>query len=182
MVLSSVLNPTYSELDSYKMAGACIDGAIRAAVAAGATIDTLALLDNFCWCSSNDPIRLGQLKQAVKACYDYSVLYGTPLISGKDSMFNDFKGFDAKGNPVFISIPPTLLVSSIGVIKDVRKAHSIDFKFDGDLIYLLGETYDELGGSEYIRFLGEQDKEEYTGTVPEVRGRRIKRCIRPSRS
>lgn len=175
VVLSSVLNPTYSELDSYKMAGACIDGAIRSAVAAGATIDTLALLDNFCWCSSNDPIRLGQLKQAVKACYDYSVLYGTPLISGKDSMFNDFKGFDAKGNPVLISIPPTLLVSSIGVINDVRKAHSIDFKFDGDLIYLLGDTYEELGGSEYMRYLGERDKEEYTGTVPEVRGEKNKK-------
>src|SRR3989338_4565615 len=93
-------------------------------------------------------------------------------------MFNDFKGFDAKGNPVFISIPPTLLVSSIGVIKDVRKAHSIDFKFDGDLIYLLGDTHDELGGSEYMRYLSEQDKETYTGTVPEVQGEKNKKMYR----
>jgi len=176
VVLSSALNPTYTELDSYRMAAASIDGAIRVAIAAGATIGTLALLDNFCWCSSNDPVRLGQLKQAVKACYDYSILYGTPLISGKDSMFNDFKGFDAKGNPILISIPPTLLVSSIGVVKDVRKSHSIDFKFGGDLIYLLGDTYDELGGSEYVRYLSEQDKKEYTGAiVPEVRGEKNKK-------
>jgi len=179
IVLSAALAPTYSEIDSYKMAASSIDSAIRVAVAAGGDMDNMALLDNFCWCSSNDPVRLGQLKKAVKACYDYSILYGTPLISGKDSMFNDFKGFDAKGKPIVISIPPTLLISAIGVMKEAAQAHSIDFKFAGDSIYILGDTCNELGGSEYFAHLSEKDGKEYVGnTAPAVDGEKNKKLYR----
>ncbi|MBI5123574.1 phosphoribosylformylglycinamidine synthase, partial [Candidatus Roizmanbacteria bacterium] len=150
IALSQGLYPSYSEINSYQMAGASIDTAVRNLVAAGIDIDKIALLDNFCWCSSNDPQRLYQLKKATQACYDFAKIYETPFISGKDSMFNDFKGYDEKGNPIKISIPPTLLISSIGIIEDVLKIISIDIKFPGDLIYILGETKDELGGSEYF--------------------------------
>ncbi len=143
VILSHGLYPTYSDIDTYYMAAASIDTAIRNAVAAGATLDHLALLDNFCWCSSDEPERLYQLKRAAQACYDYAVAYGTPFIAGKDSMFNDFKGFDADGKPVKISVPPTLVISSIGVIPDATKVVSLDLKFAGDLIYILGETHDE---------------------------------------
>lgn len=149
LVLSHALYPAYSELDPYNMAASAIDTAIRNAVAIGANPDYLALLDNFCWCSSDEPERLWQLKQSVKACYDYAVTFGTPFISGKDSMFNDFKGFDKNGLPIKISIPPTLLISSIGVIDNIEKTLSLDVKFENDLIYILGETKEELGGSEY---------------------------------
>jgi len=135
------------------MAGASIDTAIRNIVAAGGNIDQLAILDNFCWCSSNDPKRLWQLKEAAKACYDFAVSFQTPFISGKDSMFNDFKGYDEKGKEVKISVPPTLLISSIGIINNSLKAISIDIKFPEDLIYVLGETKEELGGSEYFEYL-----------------------------
>ena len=179
IVLSAALAPTYSEIDSYKMAAASIDTSIRTAIAAGGDIENLALLDNFCWCSSTDPVRLNQLKKAVKACFDYSILYGTPLISGKDSMFNDFKGFDKDGKPLLISIPPTLLISSIGVMKDATKAISIDFKFARDLIYILGDTYNELGGSEYFALLSEEDKKEYVGNnVPAVDGEKNKKLYK----
>ena len=152
------------------MAACAIDTAIRNAVATGADLEHLALLDNFCWCSSTEPERLGQLKRACQACYDYSTEFETPFISGKDSMFNDFKGFDESGNPLKISVLPTLLVSSIGVIKDARKAISIDPKFSGDLIYVLGATHDELGGSEYFTMMGEQERGNgYVGNnVPKV--------------
>ncbi len=150
VAFSQGLYPSYSEIDCYQMAGASIDTAIRNLVAAGVDIDKIALLDNFCWCSSNDPQRLYQLKQAAQSCYDFAKIYETPYISGKDSMFNDFKGYDVKGNPIKISVPPTLLISSIGLIEDVLKTISIDVKFSGDLIYILGETKDELGGSEYF--------------------------------
>jgi phosphoribosylformylglycinamidine synthase II len=162
VVLSQALYPSYSELSPYDMAACAIDSAIRQSVSTGASLDHLALLDNFCWCDSNDPQRLAQLKDAVRACYDYATAYGTPFISGKDSMFNDFKGFDAKGRPIKISIPPTLLISAIGVIKDVTKTISIDLKNPGDLIYVLGETHDELGGSEYGAMAG------VGGAVPRV--------------
>jgi phosphoribosylformylglycinamidine synthase len=137
-VLSYGLNPLLSEIDSYHMAATAIDSAIRAAVAAGANIDYLALLDNFCWCSPEDPKRLYQLKQAAKACYDFATAYGTPFISGKDSMYNDFKGFTSDGKTTKISIPPTLLITTVGVIPDVEKSISIDVKMAGDLLYVLG--------------------------------------------
>lgn len=143
VVLSNALEPQYSEIDPYKMAAISIDSAIRSAVAAGADPDYFAILDNFCWCSSNEPERLWQLKEAVRACFDTAIAYETPFISGKDSMFNDFKGFDEKGNAVKISVPPTLLISGIGVIPDIEKTVSIDPKFEGDLVYILGETNEE---------------------------------------
>src|SRR3989338_6165340 len=111
VVLSSATYPSYGDISTYHMAACALDTAVRNIVACGGTLSHLAILDNFCWCSSNDPKRLYQLLEAVKACYDCAVGYGTPFISGKDSMFNDFKGYDEKGNPVEISIPPTLLIS-----------------------------------------------------------------------
>ncbi|VVC03877.1 Phosphoribosylformylglycinamidine synthase subunit PurL [Candidatus Burarchaeum australiense] len=152
--LSQGLYPLYSEIDPYGMAAAAIDTAIRGLIAIGVPLDRLALLDNFCWCSSNEPERLGQLKRAAKACYDYATAFGTPFISGKDSMFNDFSGFDADNRPVKMSVPPTLLISSIGIHADVTKAVSMDAKCAGDLVYVVGETLEELGGSEYFAYLG----------------------------
>lgn len=154
VVLSQGLAPLYSDIDTGFMAAAALDTAVRHAIAAGGNIDHLALLDNICWCSSEDPERLGQLKRAMSAIYDIAVLYGTPFISGKDSMFNDFKGFDKTGKEVLISIPPTLLISGIGVMEDVACAVSIDPKAPGDIVYLLGETKDELGASEYYALNG----------------------------
>ncbi len=169
VILSQGLYPSYGEIDSYKMAASGIDTAIRNAVAAGANPDYLAILDNFFWCSSTEPERLGQLKQAAKACYDYAVAYGTPFISGKDSMFNDFKGFNAKGEPVKVSIPPTLLISSIGVVNDITKVVSLDVKNAGDFVYVLGETFDELGGSEYYAMLNVEKKKNFqSNQVPAV--------------
>lgn len=152
--LSQGLYPSYSDLDPYYMAAAAIDTSIRGLISLGVPLNKIALLDNFCWCSSNEPERLGQLKRAVKACYDCATSFGTPFISGKDSMFNDFLGFDSRNKLVKISIPPTLLVSSIGVHEDVTKAVSMDAKSQGDLIYVIGKTYEELGGSEYFAYLG----------------------------
>ncbi|MFY9800046.1 MAG: AIR synthase-related protein [Methanoregula sp.] len=152
--LSQGIFPLYSEIDPYLMAAAAIDTAIRGLIAIGISLDSIALLDNFCWCSSDEPERLGQLKLAAQGCYDFATAFGTPYISGKDSMFNDFSGFDSENNPVRISVPPTLLISSIGIHDDVAKAVSIDAKFEGDFVYVIGETYPELGGSEYFAFLG----------------------------
>ena len=173
VVLSHGLCPSYSDIDTYHMAACSIDTAVRNAVAIGANIDYLALLDNFCWCSSNESVRLGQLKRAAEACYDTAVSYGTPFISGKDSMFNDFKGYDDKGNSTIISIPPTLLISSIGVIEDIAKVVSLDFKFPGDHVYLLGETNNELGGSEYYSMF-----DAVGNSVPRVDAPRNKRLYR----
>lgn len=170
VAISQGLYPSYSEIDCYQMAGASIDTAIRNLVANGVDIDKIALLDNFCWCSSNDPQRLYQLKKAVESCYDFAKIYETPFISGKDSMFNDFKGYDKKGYPIKMSVPPTLLISSIGIIEDVLKTISIDLKFPGDLVYILGETKDELGGSEYFAM-----NKSVGNNLPKVDGQKNKK-------
>ncbi len=169
VAVSQALYPSLSELDPYQMALNTIDSAVRNLVSVGVDPDKIALLDNFCWCSSFEKQRLGELKMAAKGCFDGAVEFGSPFISGKDSMFNDFKGFDDKGYPVKISVPPTLLISSISVMDDVEKVVSIDAKIPGDLVYLLGETNSALGGSEYYQYLSETNNQYAPGnTVPQV--------------
>ncbi|MDE5059456.1 phosphoribosylformylglycinamidine synthase subunit PurL [Wolbachia endosymbiont of Drosophila burlai] len=154
VVKSQGFGSSYGEIDTYHMAACAIDTAIRNYVAAGGNINHLALLDNFCWCDAYHPERLWQLKKAAEACYDFATAFKTPFISGKDSMFNDFKGYDENGEKVIISAPPSLLISAIGIIENIENAVSLDVKMPGDLIYVLGETLDELGRSEYQLYSG----------------------------
>lgn len=170
IICSQGINAKYSHIDTYHMAACAIDTAVRNIVATGGKLEDTALMDNFCWCSSDDPERLGQLKAAAQACYDYAVAYETPYISGKDSMFNDFKGFDKEGNQIKISAAPTLLISSINVLDDATKSVSINTKFPGDLIYIIGETKNELGASEYFEYLDDKNREKgnYGNSVPKV--------------
>lgn len=168
--ISQALFPKYGEINPYHMAACAIDSSIKNLVASGIPFGKIALMDNFCWCSSYEEQRLGELKLAVKACYDFAVQYKAPFISGKDSMFNDFKGFDKDNNPVKISAPPTILISSIGVMDNFEKSVSLDLKFENDLIYIIGETKSELGGSEFYNYLGnKQTGKRYVGNnVPIV--------------
>ena len=156
IVVSHGICPSYSDIDTYHMMACAIDEGLRNFVAVGGNIEHVAGLDNFCWC---DPVlsektpdgeyKAAQLVRANKALYDYCVAMGVPLISGKDSMKNDYQIGDTK-----ISIPPTVLFSVIGKIEDVRQAVSMDVKRPGDLVYLLGVTRDECGGSEYYSSRG----------------------------
>jgi phosphoribosylformylglycinamidine (FGAM) synthase-like enzyme len=118
-------------------------------IAVGGSLDRVALLDNFCWGSVREPNSLGGLIRAALACYDMAVAYGTPFVSGKDSLNNEYAHEGQR-----ISIPPTLLISAMAVMPDSTKAVSMDFKTAGNLIYILGQTYDELGGSEYYAWHG----------------------------
>ncbi|MCD5397943.1 AIR synthase related protein, partial [candidate division NPL-UPA2 bacterium] len=177
IILSTALRPNYGDIDTYHMAAVAIDEAIRNILTVGGSLKRIAILDNFCWSSSEESGRLAQLKRAAQACYDYAVAFGTPFISGKDSMFNDFHGFDAGNNHLKISAPPTLLISALGVVKDVRKCTTLDVKIPGDLVYVLGETRDELGASEYYALMGEKLRgEKYVGnSVPKVDVQKAKR-------
>ncbi|KJV84447.1 AIR synthase related, N-terminal domain protein [Anaplasma phagocytophilum str. ApWI1] len=143
----------YAEIDPYNMAACAIDTAIRNHISVGGNIEHMALIDNFCWCDATNPKRLWQLKQAAKACYDYATAFGTPFISGKDSMFNDFHGYDGSGTSIHISALPSLLVSTLGIIEDVSNAITQHVK-GPSLIYVLGTTYNELGMSEYQLYSG----------------------------
>jgi phosphoribosylformylglycinamidine synthase len=155
-VLAEGINPFLSDLDARAMAIAAVDLAVRRTVGAGARLDHMAALDNFCWpdpvVSEGNPDGEHKLAQLVRACqglHDACVAYGVPLISGKDSMKND-----AVLGGVKISIPPTLLVSAIGKIDDVTRAVTPEAKVAGDAVYLIGESSNDTGGSEYLRMRG----------------------------
>ncbi len=149
VVVSCGINPNYGKVDPYWMAASAIDEALRQIIAVGGSLHKVALLDNFSWGETSRPDMLGALVRASQACYDMALVYGTPFISGKDSLNNEFE-FEGKT----ISIPHTLLISAISVMEDVNRAVSMDFKEAGDLIYIVGTTQDELGGSEYFRTRG----------------------------
>ena len=145
IVLSNGINPQMGKYDAYNMALSVIDEAIRNAVAVGADPDRIALLDNFCWGDPTRPKIMGTLVEAARGCHDAAIYYRTPFISGKDSLNNEYLGEDGKRH----AIPPTLLISAIGIIADVRQAITMDAKTPGDVIYLLGETRLEFGGSHF---------------------------------
>jgi len=112
---------------------------------------------------------LGQLERAARVCYDFATAYSAPLISGKDSMFNDFKGFDENSNSIKVSVPPTLLASSIGIVEDVTTCISMEPKEEGDLVYLIGKTKAELGAGEFDNMLFESFGERMVGNrIPQI--------------
>jgi phosphoribosylformylglycinamidine synthase len=134
IVLSCGLNPEYGKHDAYAMALSAIDEAIRNAVAVGADPERIALLDNFCWGDPKHPETLGALVEAARGCYEGAMLFQTPFISGKDSLNNEYLGADGQRH----AIPPTLLISALGIIDDVNGAVTMDLKRAGNFIYRVG--------------------------------------------
>jgi phosphoribosylformylglycinamidine synthase len=145
VIVANGINPRYGEIDPYWMAASAIDEALRQIIAVGGNLKRVALLDNFSWGNTDRPQMLGALVRACQACYDMAIVYQTPFISGKDSLNNEFE-FEGRT----ISIPHTLLISAMGIMQDVNRAVSMDFKKAGNLIYIAGTTRNELGGSEYL--------------------------------
>jgi phosphoribosylformylglycinamidine synthase subunit PurSL len=167
IVISNGINPKYGDIDTYWMAASAIDEALRQVIAVGGSLDKLALLDNFCWGNPEKPDRLGALVRAAQACYDIASVYGTPFVSGKDSLYNEYETGQES-----ICIPPTLLISAMGVMDDIDKVVSMDCKEAGNLVYIIGATYRELGGSHYYAVHG------YVGnSVPKVHPRKGKQLM-----
>jgi phosphoribosylformylglycinamidine synthase II len=154
--VSEAVFPTYSDHDAHAMAQAAVDLAVRRVVAAGARTDRVAALDNYCW---PDPLpgpsnpdarhKAAQLVRASKGLHEICVAYGVPLISGKDSMKND-----AVVGGRRISIPPTLLASAIALVPDVRRAVTLEAAAAGEVLVLVGDTREELGGTEWAAARG----------------------------
>jgi len=150
IAVSNGINVRYGMIDPFGMAASCIDEAIRQIIAVGGSLDRIALLDNFCWGNPDKPDRLGSLVRCAQGCYKAAVAFGTPFISGKDSLYNEYTH---KGKS--LAIPGTILISAIGIVDDVRKSVTMDFKSAGSSIYIIGTTFDELGGSIYLDNLGQ---------------------------
>ena len=167
IAISAGINPKYGQIDTYWMVALAIDEAIRRIIAVGGNLKQIALNDNFCWPSplpsDQNPdakYKLAQLIRANQTLYDFTISFKTPCISGKDSMSMDgtIKKSDGPrcGYPeVRVSALPTIQFSAAGKIDDIRKCVTMDVKKPGDLVYILGITRDELGGSEYYEARGE---------------------------
>lgn len=163
IVLSNGINPEYGKRDTYKMAWAVIDEAVRNAVAVGADPERIAILDNFCWGDPLRPETLGSLVEACRGCHDAALFYRTPFISGKDSLNNEYLGSDGQRH----AIPPTLLISAIGIIQDVSSAITMDLKEAGNDIYLIGNFQPAFGGS-HVSLLTSQGLDEPVPGVHEI--------------
>ncbi|MBT7347025.1 phosphoribosylformylglycinamidine synthase subunit PurL [Candidatus Bathyarchaeota archaeon] len=150
--VASGINPKYGKIDPYWMAASVIDEAIRNSVCVGGR--RWALLDNFAWGNPEYEDRLGSLVYACRACYDVAKIYKTPFVSGKDSLYNE--------SPLG-PVAPTLLITSLGILPDIRKAITMELKEAGNALYLVGVTKPEIGGSEYLHLRG-----ELGGSVPKL--------------
>jgi phosphoribosylformylglycinamidine synthase II len=165
------INPEFGKIDTYRMAMAVVDEAVRNCVAAGADPERIAILDNFCWGDPLHPETLGGLVEACRGCRDAALLFRTPFISGKDSLNNEYLGADGNRH----AIPPTLLISSVGVIRDVNQAMTMDLKSAGNIIYLVGNFRPVLGGSHFDLVTGQVSEE----AVPKVdpNSARLYQCL-----
>jgi phosphoribosylformylglycinamidine synthase len=181
--------PRYGDADTKIMARMAVDEAYRAHIALGGAPGRAALLDNFCW---PDPVeseatpdgayKAAQLVRACEGLREACLAYGLPLVSGKDSMKND-----ARSGDKVVSVRPTLLVTLLGAVEDVRKTPSTDFLNTGDYIYLLGETNGELGGTMLERYAGlccgaapdvdfEKASQVYNALHRAIQGRIVQSC------
>jgi phosphoribosylformylglycinamidine synthase len=145
IVLANGINPEYGKRDAYRMACAAVDEAVRNAVACGADPARIALLDNFCWGDPRDPDTLGTLVEAARGCRDAALLFHTPFVSGKDSLNNEYLGVDGRRH----AIPPTLLISAIGILEDVTRSMTMELKAAGSDLFLVGEFQPVFGGSHF---------------------------------
>ncbi|HZZ28721.1 MAG TPA: phosphoribosylformylglycinamidine synthase subunit PurL [Pirellulales bacterium] len=163
IVISCGMNPRYADFDAYHTAASAIDEAVRNCIAVGADPQRIAILDNFCWGDCEQPETLGSLVRAACACHDVAVALGTPFISGKDSLNNEFRFTDATGEKRGLAIPPSLLISALGQVDDVRRCVTMDVKRAGNILYQVGATKNELGGSHFALVNGLSG-----GHVPQV--------------
>ncbi|MDZ7705939.1 MAG: phosphoribosylformylglycinamidine synthase subunit PurL [Trueperaceae bacterium] len=150
IALGNGINPHYGELDPYAMALSAVDEAVRNVVAVGGDPDRLAILDNFCWGNPRLPDRLGSLVRAAQGCWAAATAFDLPFISGKDSLNNEYVAADGTRRP----IPGTLLISALAIVPDVTLAVTMDAKAAGNLIYIVGETKNEFGGSLMMQHIG----------------------------
>jgi phosphoribosylformylglycinamidine synthase len=93
---------------------------------------------------------MGELVRAAEAAYDGALAYRAPFISGKDSLNNQFTA----GDGTTIEIPPTLLISGMGVVPDVSRCVTMDAKSAGNHLVIVGKIGSRLDGSHYEMLFG----------------------------
>jgi phosphoribosylformylglycinamidine synthase len=146
-------NPWFTSLDPYRGGMSSVDEAWRNVVAVGAMPNALTDCLNFG--NPERPERLGEFREAVRGIGDFAKALNIPIPSGNVSLYNEAPGG--------ASVLPTPMMMCCGIIDDISKAVTADFKGPGNRIYVIGETKEEMGGSLLYRVFGGKQ-----GVVPSV--------------
>ena len=151
-----------SNIDSEKMGKNAMLRSIGNNIAIGGKLDHMVALDEFLWQSSDEGKYQQMLIEASRGMADVIEGSEVPVISGKDSMYNQAKIYDEEGNVVQRGVWPTLFMLTAAKMDDVSKIVTIDAKKEGDIVYVVGATTKaDMGGSEYLNMLGEANDIEY---------------------
>ncbi|MCP3922760.1 MAG: phosphoribosylformylglycinamidine synthase [Desulfobacterales bacterium] len=162
LAFTQSLLPMYSKIDAYHMTTCTIDEAVRRMICVGANLDHISGVDNFCWPdigynedkNPDGKFKAAQLIRSCRALKDMCEAYEMPLLSGKDSMYVDGHLNGPYGETRKVSALETMQFSTTGVVPDISKCVTMEAKSAGDSVYLLGDTKNELGASEYYERLG----------------------------
>lgn len=140
-------NPLYCLLNPYVGGMIAVAEAARNLVCSGAK--PLGLTDALNFGNPERPEILWQFELVIEGIADACTALDIPVVSGNVSFYNETNG---------ISIYPSPMIGMVGLIDPVERAVSQWFKNDGDVILLLGETHDEMGGSEYVRVIHHREQ------------------------
>ncbi len=152
LAITTAANPQIGKIDAYKGALYTVDEAVRNLIAVGARPHSFSDGLNF-----GNPEReeiMGEFHESCRGLGEAARFLGIPYVSGNVSFYNEAFGKN---------IPPTPIIMAVGIVDDIRKAVTADFKKEGNSVYLVGETREEMGGSEYYRLIGAKST-----VVPEV--------------
>ena len=143
LAITSDVNPSFCKLNPFWGAASAVDEVCRNLTAVGAVPHSLADCLNFG--NPEKPDRMGDFYECCRGLGYMASSLGVPFVSGNVSFYNESAAMDE-------SIPPTPTILGIGICEDVRECITVDVKeADGNLLYVIGETKEELGGSEYYK-------------------------------
>lgn len=152
MAMACSILPEWGKTDPYAMGTGTVDECVRQLILAGANPDKIALLDNFCMGNPEDPQELGRIVECIKGIAQAALDFQAPYVSGKDSFYNYF---DTEYGA--INVPVSFLCSGFGVVEENAHVRGSSLRRNDSILYLIGNTEDEMGGSVYARIQGVGD-------------------------
>jgi len=163
LAVTANVNPRFMERDPYWGACSAIDETCRNLVSVGAKPD--ALLDCLNFGNPEKPDKMGEFYEACRGLGDMARGLKLPFMSGNVSFYNE---------SIKTAVPPTPEIMGVGIVEDIRKCVTSDFKSEGNPIYLVGkETEREMGGSEYYKTMNVEG-----GFVPKTDIKTLKNCMK----
>ncbi|MFH1710991.1 MAG: AIR synthase-related protein [Nanoarchaeota archaeon] len=174
VVESLGINPNQGEIDAYEMGKNAVVDAIGKIIAAGGDLEDKLVCNGNTVCPKpeKDPLIAARVIRMLKGSADAEKALKMIRISGKDStsMEREYKS-TVTGENVLVKAKSTLLISAVAVIPDDRTITTADFKEAGDVVYVVGETRDELGASEFYAMNNHVGRNVPVSDLEEIRGR-----------